>query len=240
MAKSPADHAGSAAGEARIYEGLFAAIVDQRLAPGTRLNELELTRVYGCGRRQTEAALARLGFESLVQFVAQRGAFVASPGEPEARAIFAARKVIEAGILATAASRASGADFRRLEQNVADEAAMRQAGRVREAIKLSGAFHLLLAEISGNPILAAQLRQLVARSSLVISLYENQTVMSCWHDDHRVLVRNLREHKVAAAARLMQKHLDELEESLDFRRSRGSKMKLRAILGDGQTSERKA
>lgn len=109
---------------------------------------------------------------------------------------------------------------------------MRQAGRVREAIKLSGTFHLLLAEISGNSILAEQLRQLVARTSLVVSLYENQTVMSCWHDDHRVLVRHLREHKVAAAAKLMQKHIDELEESLDFKRQPNAKLKLRAILGD--------
>jgi DNA-binding GntR family transcriptional regulator len=237
MAKTAAAKAG---GESRIYEGLFAAIVDQRLPPGTRLNELELTRVYGCGRRQTDAALARLGFEALVEFIPRRGAFVASPGEPEARAIFAARKVIEAGILAVAASRASGADFRRLDQNVADEAAMRQAGRLREAIKLSGAFHLLLAEISGNPILSAQLRQLVARSSLVISLYENQAVMSCWHDDHGVLVKHLRGHKIAQAARLMQKHLDELEESLDFKRSPGAKLKLRAILGDAPGLEHKS
>lgn len=233
--KAPPD----AADETRIYEGLFVAIVDQRLPPGTRLNELELTRVYGCGRRQTEAALARLAFEELVEFVPQRGAFVASPDEAQARAIFAARKVIEAGILSVAAQRASGADFRRLDQNIEDEAQMRQAGRVREAIKLSGAFHLLLAEVAGNAILSRQLRQLVARTSLVVSLYENQTVMSCWHDDHRVLVKHLRERKVSAAARLMQKHLDELEESLDFRRKPEGKLKLRAILGDGQAGERK-
>jgi DNA-binding GntR family transcriptional regulator len=232
MARTAKQTPEQAADEAKIYAGLFTAIVDQRLPPGTRLNELELTRVYGCGRRQTETALARLGFEGLVEFVAQRGAFVASPGEPEARAIFAARKVIEAGIIAAVASRASGADFRRLDQNVDDEAAMRQAGRVREAIKLSGTFHLLLAEISGNSILAEQLRQLVARTSLVVSLYENQTVMSCWHDDHRVLVKHLRDHKVAAAAKLMQKHIDELEESLDFKHKANSKLKLRAILGD--------
>lgn len=232
MARSPKQPPAAAPDGARIYAGLFAAIVDQRLPPGTRLNELELTRVYGCGRRHTETALARLGFEGLVEFLPQRGAFVASPGEPEARAIFAARKVIEAGIIAAVAGRASGADFRRLDQNVDDEAAMRQAGRVREAIKLSGTFHLLLAEISGNSILAEQLRQLVARTSLVVSLYENQTVMSCWHDDHRVLVRHLRDHKVAAAAKLMQKHIDELEESLDFKRQPNAKLKLRAILGD--------
>jgi DNA-binding GntR family transcriptional regulator len=215
-----------------IYEGLLTAIVDQRLPPGTRLNELELTRIYACGRRQTETALMRLNFEGLVEFAPRRGAFVASPDEAQARAIFAARKVIEAGIIDAVATRASGADFRRLDANVAEEAAMRQAGRVREAIKLSGAFHLLLAEICGNPILLAQLRQLVARTSLVVSLYENQAVMSCWHDDHRVLVKHLREHKIAAAARLMHKHIDELEESLDFKRKADGRLKLRAILGE--------
>ena len=223
-----------------IYEGLLTAIVDQRLPPGTRLNELELTRIYACGRRQTETALMRLHFEGLVDFAPRRGAFVASPDEAQARAIFAARKVIEAGIIEAVAARASGADFKRLDANVAEEAAMRQAGQVRVAIKLSGTFHLLLAEICGNPILLGQLHQLVARTSLVVSLYENQATMSCWHDDHRVLVKHLREHKVAAAARLMHKHIDELEESLDFKRKPDDKLKLRAILGAELGSARAA
>jgi len=80
----------------------------------------------------------------------------------------------------------------------------------------------------------------VARTSLVVSLYENQATMSCWHDDHRVLVRHLREHKVAAAARLMREHIDEIEESLDFRRKADGRTKLRAILQDAAAPARTA
>jgi DNA-binding GntR family transcriptional regulator len=64
--------------------------------------------------------------------------------------------------------------------------------------------------------------------------------MSCWHDDHRVLVKHLREHKIAAAARLMHKHIDELEESLDFKRKADGRTKLRAILGETVAAGRAA
>lgn len=42
------------------YEHLFAAIVDQRLPPGTKLTELALMEAFGVGRRTIGAALQRL------------------------------------------------------------------------------------------------------------------------------------------------------------------------------------
>jgi DNA-binding GntR family transcriptional regulator len=167
----------------------------------------------------------------MVRQVPNRGAFVASPDAKEARAIFAARKTIEAGIVELAAARASGADFKVLARNIAEEDAHRRAGRMREAIRLSGQFHLLLSDIADNAILADQVRQLVARTSLVTSLYENASEMGCWHDDHNKIIEHLRAHQPKRAVDLMRRHLDDLEESLDLDRKIGNKTNLRAIFG---------
>ena len=211
------------------YQSIVEAIIDQRLPPGTRLNELAMCKVFGLPRRTMERVLARLAFEGLVRMVTNRGAFVASPDAQEARTIFAARKAIEAGIVELVASRASGADFRMLERNIAEEDAHRHAGRMREAIKLSGQFHLLLSEVAGNPILADQVRQLVARTSLVVSLYENASEMGCWHDDHSKLIGHLRARRTKRAIDLMRAHLDDLEGSLDLSIKINAKTDLRAI-----------
>lgn len=214
-----------------VYRSVMEAIVDQRLLPGTRLNELAMCKAFNVSRRDMERVLARLVFESMVRTVTNRGAFVASPDAHEARAIFAARKAIESGVVELAAARASGADFKVLSKNIADEEAHRHAGRMREAVRLSGQFHLILSEIAGNAILADQVRQLVARTSLVTSLYENASAMGCWHDDHHQLIEHLRAHQTSRAIKLMRRHLDVLEESLDLGRKVGGKQNLRAIFG---------
>jgi DNA-binding GntR family transcriptional regulator len=214
-----------------VYRSVMEAIVDQRLLPGTRLNELAMCDAFKISRREMERVFARLAFENMVRLVANRGAFVASPDAKEARAIFAARKTIEAGIVELASARASGSDFKVLAKNIADEAAHRHAGRMREAIRLSGQFHLLLARIADNAILEDQVRQLVARTSLVTSLYDNASEMVCWHDDHHKLIEHLRAHRTKRAIDLMRRHLDDLEESLDLDRKISKKTNLRAIFG---------
>lgn len=214
-----------------VYCSVMDAIVDQRLLPGNRLNELAMCNAFEISRREMERVFARLAFESMVRLVPNRGAFVASPDAKEARAIFAARKAIETGIVELAAVRASGADFKVLAKNIADEEGHRRAGRMREAVKLSGQFHLLLSEIADNAILASQVRQLVARTSLVTSLYENASGLVCWHDDHHKLIEHLRAHQPKRAVDLMRRHLDDLEESLDLDRKMSSKTDLRTIFG---------
>jgi DNA-binding GntR family transcriptional regulator len=222
-------NSGKTASMGSVYDDILAAIIDQRAPPGTKLNELAMCKVFGISRRDMAQVLARLVFEGLAVNLPNRGAFVASPDANEARAIFAARKVIESGITELAAQRASGADYRALEQNIVEEHAARREGRMREAVRLSGRFHLLIAQIAGNPILTELVLQLVARTSLVTSLYENPNGLSCWHDDHGALVRLLRAHRARPAVELMRKHLDHLEESLNLEGKPRAKPDLRTI-----------
>jgi DNA-binding GntR family transcriptional regulator len=212
-----------------IYEQMVDALVDQRMLPGTRLNELALCEVFKVPRRDMEKVLLRLSFNGLVTFIPNRGAFVTSCDAVEARAILSARKVMEAGIVEMVALRATGSDFKRLEQNIQKEDECRHAGRMREAVKHSGEFHILLAEITGNAILCDQIKQLVARTSLVVSLYENPNGLSCWHGDHATLLKHLRAHKARPAMTLMQRHLDHLEESLIFTDQQDRSADLRTI-----------
>jgi DNA-binding GntR family transcriptional regulator len=213
------------------YQHLFEAVVDQRLLPGTKLTELALVEAFGVSRRAVGAALQRLAWEKLVVVFPNRGAYVAAPDAAEAREIFAARIAIEAGTTEAVARAAEPRAIARLAANLAQEQALRRQGRIREAIHLSGGFHLLMAELSGNRILAEQVRLLVARTSLIINLFENQTGLAGWHDHHDDLIRHCQTGDVDAAVALMREHIRELEGSLALDRRRPVAFDMLGVFG---------
>lgn len=219
-----------------VYAHIFASIVDQRLPPGTKLNEITLCEIFNIGRRQVGQVLSRLANDGLIVLHPNRGAFVAAPDVAEARAIFEARRAIEGEITRIVASGATREQLAKLRRNVEEDNTCRRQGRIREAIRLSGQFHILFGEIGGNPILGAMVRNLVARTSLVVSLYDNQNTMSCWHDDHGAFIKLLENRKVAAAITFMRKHLSHVEESLNLDVQRKEPFDLRGIFAPGGTN----
>ncbi len=52
------------------------------------------------------------------------------------------------------------------------------------AISLSGSFHLELARLTGNATLHAMMRELVARTSLIIAVYAPARGPICLCDEH--------------------------------------------------------
>jgi DNA-binding GntR family transcriptional regulator len=214
-----------------VYAHLFEAIVDQRLLPGTKLTELALMEAFGVGRRIIGVALQRLVWETLVVSFPNRGAFVAAPDAAEVREIFAARIAIEAGTTEAVARAANPRAIAKLRENLKEEQALRRQGRVREAIHLSGGFHVLMADLSGNRILAQQVRLLVARTSLVINLFENHSGLAGWHDHHGDLIKYCAAAEVAASVSLMRAHIEELESSLALDRRRPVSFDLLGVFG---------
>ena len=89
----------------KVYAALFAAIVDHRLTPGTRLPEDEIGTVFGASRTIVRAALQALAHERLVTIEPNRGAQVSQPTIDEARQVFEARSLIEARVAALLESR---------------------------------------------------------------------------------------------------------------------------------------
>lgn len=213
-----------------VHDYLVEAIVDQRLPPGTKLTEQMLVETFDLGRRAIGEALRRLCWEKLAVAPPNRGVFVAAPSVEEARAIFAARQAIEAGTTEVVARRGDAADVAALRANLAEEERLRRAGRVRDAIRLSGGFHTLLARLSGNPILAEAVELLVARTSLAVALYEDRNGLACWHDEHGELLEMIRTRSHRAAVALMRRHLADVERNLRLDRPEGGVTDLRLLL----------
>jgi DNA-binding GntR family transcriptional regulator len=198
----------------RIYAAILQAIIDQRLPPRTKLGEVRVAALFGGSRRLVEKAFVRLAHDELVELEPNRGAFVASPSPRAAREIFRMRQVIEEAVVREVASRARSEDLRVLRRNVADEKDARTRGAMRQAVRHSGRFHLLLAVASGNHDFEVTVRRLLARTSLVVKLYGNADGLACWHNDHLSLIRAIAAGEAEEAVALMRRHLGEIEATL--------------------------
>lgn len=203
--------------EDAIYERVLTAIFEHRLAPGTKLGEDRLAGIFGASRARIRRVLPRLAHEGVVRLEPNRGAFVAQPSVAEAREVFEARRVIEPGIVERLVQRG---DLRtmmvRLRQHVAAERRARAANDTRRIVRLSGEFHILLAELAGNGLLAKTMRELASMTCLIIALYDKPSVPSCLGEEHAEMLDALAAGDAARAVKLMVHHLNHVEENLDL------------------------
>lgn len=208
--------AGEASATEAIYLNLLTAIMEHRLLAGTKLIEERLCEVTGASRARIRQVFARLSHEGLVTLVPNRGAFVASPTVEQAREVFQARRVVEPELAAVLAGKATSAKVRSLRRHVQEEENARARNDRAAVIRLSGEFHILLAEIAGNAILEKLIREMVSLTCLIITLYDRPGAPACSEHEHRDLIDAIEQRDAEAASALMAKHLEHIEGSLDL------------------------
>ncbi len=217
----------------RIYEQIVRAVEEHRLPPGTKLGEETLADLFGVSRARVRQALHHLSLTHIVTLHPNRGAYVAEPSIKEARAVFAARRLVEPPLAGSLVGRLGNVQLLRLRRHVAAEEAARSARDRHEGIKLSGEFHLLLAELAGNGVVADIVRGLVARSSLIVALYQRAAAVDCAPDEHGELVEALDGRPARVVARLMDHHLRHVEAGLLLSAPTREAVDLRAVLAAG-------
>lgn len=199
-----------------IYRDLHNAIMEHRLLAGTKLVEERLCEVTGASRARIRQVFARLAHEKLVTLIPNRGAFISSPTIEEARQVFQARRMVERELAALLASEAKAAQIRAMRHHIGEEDAARARGDRAAVIRLSGAFHILLAELAGNAILEKLVREMVSLTCLIITLYDRPGAPACPEHEHRDLVDAIEQRDSARAEALMADHLRHIEGSLDL------------------------
>lgn len=212
-----------------IYDTVVRAILDRALDPGTKLPEDVFCNHYGVSRTIVRVAIHRLEQDRLVDVQKNRGCFVVVPDHREASDIISARKAIEPFIVRRLVEVASEADLKMLARHVDDEDRAYHRNDQREALRLSGQFHVLLSNLAQNKVLEVYLQNLICRSALVIATYSDVT-SCCKAHDHRRLVELLRDRNAAEAIKQMERHLDDIERDLLQDKTAEEKPSLESVL----------
>ena len=212
MQSYPATNPGGT--EQPIYDAVFEAVLDQRLAPGVRLTEASLVERFGGSRTIVRMALLRLAHDHIVQLKPNHGASIASPTPEETRAVFEARRMLECAALPAAIARAMPRQLENLRSLVKQEDGAFHAGEVRSWIRLSGEFHRRLVALARNPVMLHYANELVTQSLLMTALYMPRGQTVCAADEHLLLIDAVAAKDERRAIRLLQAHLEACEARL--------------------------
>lgn len=201
-----------------IVESLTRAIVEHRLQPGTKLAEQKLADHFNVSRTLVRQALFQLSQNRLIRLEPARGAFVAAPTVEEARQVFAVRRMLEAGMARAFVREATPACVRALREHIAKEKAAVDREDAAGRVELLGDFHVRIAELMGNEVLAQMLGDLISRSSLISLMYQRAGAARHSQQEHVEIVKAFAAKDEKRAVRLMDEHLLHVEESLAFDR----------------------
>ncbi len=190
-----------------IYKALWHAIIEQALQPGTKLPEDAIGEKFGASRTIVRAALARLAAEGLVELRRNRGAAVATPSWNEARDIFDVRIGLERLVVARLAGGLTREQIKTLKDHV-DAEEQARGNNNPLSIRLATAFHIKLAEFTGNPVLARYVSEVASRCGLILALYSRPHSSECAVSEHRAIIAALASGDRARASALMDQHLD--------------------------------
>jgi DNA-binding GntR family transcriptional regulator len=89
----------------------------------------------------------------------------------------------------------------------------------------------VLADQADSPIMAHFVRELIARSSLIIAVYETKAPSECEIDEHRLLSDLVVSGKADEAVKLMNTHLQGIEDRLLLKAKQKKQTELISSLG---------
>ncbi len=201
-----------------IVQALTKAIIEHRLLPGSKLAEQKLADHFGVSRTLVRQALLQLSQHQLVTLEPARGAFVAAPSVEEARQVFAVRRMLECEMARSFVVQVTPAKIRALREHIAQEKRAIEQDDASGRTELLGDFHVRMAELMGNHVLAQLLGQLISRCALITLMYQSTGDARRSNDEHVQIVRARAARDADLAARLMGEHLSHVETNLTFAR----------------------
>lgn len=214
LVESPRSGAPAMSVTDQIVESVTSAIVERRLMPGTKLGEQQIADLFSVSRTVVRQALNQLSRDRLVTLEPARGAFVATPSIDEARQVFQVRRMVEGSLAHQLAQDISDEQVAQLRAHLREESQAVQRSDISGRTRLLADFHVVLARIMGNEVLAQLISDLLSRSQLITLMYQSGHSAEHSLAEHVAIVDALENRDGRAAARLMEEHINTVERNL--------------------------
>lgn len=194
----------------QAVETLRRDILTTRLVPGETLSEATTAQRLGLGKAPVRAALARLAEEGLVQALPRRGWVVSLVTIRDIHEVFDLRLLLEPEAARRAAGRVDAEALRRLDAVCAEGYRPEEPDSAAAFLEANRAFHVAVADLSGNGRLARQIGRLLDESTrmLVLGLRRRDRSGEMAHE-HLALIEALALGRAEAAGVLMHEQVAE-------------------------------
>jgi DNA-binding GntR family transcriptional regulator len=194
-----------------LYSRVFDAILEQRIDAASRFTEESLAQMFGVRRSDIRGVLTQLSHQQIIVLRTHHRPRVAALDREQIRQTLHARRLTETTVVRLACQQSRPQDLKRLRGVIDSERRCTARGA---AIRLTGTFHLQLAEMAGNAPLTHFLGSLVPLTSLAIAQFDVSVEDYCDWRGHEGILDAVGRRDAVKAVTLLSRHLDYLEETL--------------------------
>ena len=190
------------------YRKIKQMIFDQNLIPGQRLVNQDLVDRLNMSRTPIINALNRLVQDGFVAFESFRGFYVKPIDLQEVWDAFGVREALEVYTVQQAIKLSNDSDFQELENKLREHADYQPHYYTRKKFLLDSKFHLQIADMTKNEVLKWLLKRNFEHIYLRARL-DNYNIqrMSTAVDEHRRLIRKMKNKDIIGSIELMRNHI---------------------------------
>ncbi len=199
----------SADSSERAYNTIRKLLVEFKLKPEERINEVQLSRSLGVSRTPIREALNRLASEGFVSLTPNRGFFVRSLSTEGLLDLYELRTIIECAAFRLMCQRAEDDQIERLRAYWTAIVEGYQDHPPDVILAEDEGFHLLIAELSGNPELVHQLSSINARIRFIRRIQiEHRTHDKAQVSSHSAIVEAAMNRDIERGVELLRNHIE--------------------------------
>lgn len=192
-----------------VFEYLKNVIIDQTIAPGSRLVESKLADMLGISRTPLREALHKLEREDWIEKIPSGGFQVVTLTREEIEQTFGIRSVLEAYAARLAAENCRDCDLIPLEKKMAEYQTCLESNKNRDKLLIINTqFHDLLYALSNSPKLIKMINQLraqISRFRQIILKQEEYAQTS--NDDHIKMLTAIKARDGKTVEQLVRAHI---------------------------------
>jgi len=192
----------------QVAQRLRQMLVENRIAPGAKLNERALSEALNVSRTPLREAIKMLAAEGLVELLPNRGAIAVALSEADVLNTFEVMAGLEAQSGALAAERVTVAELQEITAMHYEMLAAYTRRDLPAYYQLNAAIHSAINRAAKNPVLTATYQQVNARlQALRFRSNQDDTKWQAAMAEHDQMVAALTARDAAAMQRVLTQHL---------------------------------
>ncbi len=143
----------------QVYQHLLGKILSGHLGSGTVLNETDLSRKLAVSRTPVREAIRKLAADGFVEMKTARQAVVRHLQAEEVAHLYEVREALEVKAVELACGKLTAEDFALLDRLTEAAAKLNSPKHQQTCNRLDAELHALIAQRSGNPVLAREIER---------------------------------------------------------------------------------
>ena len=204
------------------YDKIKVAISKGYIKKGSKLKEVALAKSLNMSRATVKGAIKRLVYKGLAEHEPNKGVSVVNPSLEDIKESFQVRVQLEKMSTRLAAVNLGTEDLSELHKLIQDEKTVFKARKLDQYYDINNAFHLKIAEKSGNRVLVHYIKELLQKTTIYLILFDPFYLLLASNNpsphEHQKIVQWLEKKDGEQAGISMKNHLENSMSGIDLKR----------------------